>query len=225
MKNYRLTQRGKIVFTGLFILVIIALVSMVSYFNSKLDHVGEELMINTNEIEEPENAEEFVNNETASNEETITATDSSADLTCEPLNSTDNESLKSDTDDQKKIEDEKLATLYTIYYCPDDSTINKEGYLLLDEYYNVAITNKSDIIVEGNYHGEKDYNKNMFISLSYNRALFVKDYLVKKGIDEDRIKIINNEDSKPVNKDNSDFEVGLNRRVDIYFKDFYNILK
>lgn len=243
MKNYRLTQRGKIVFTGLFIAIIVALVLMVTYFNNKIDPVGKELMINTEEIEKSnETAEETIKENTMDNgenavetstdpssevkkEETTNATntisDSSVNVTIDEdeTNTSDNESNISDAD--TNIEKDDLEIMYTMYYAPDEYKVDEKHFILLDNYYDIAIGNKSNIIIEGNYHIGKDYDEKMFAHLSYKRALHAKQYLVNKGIDENRIIIIDNKNLKSLNEDASDLQVRLNRRVDIYFEDFY----
>lgn len=238
MKNYRLTQRGKIVFTGLFIALIVALVSMVSYFNKQIDPVGKELMINTEEIEKSnetnENTEEVMDENTTDNDEEMVKTSTGpsienkaetvTDLSVKVEEESDNEaSLEKDETTNLESDEslDKLGLLYTLYYAPDEYKVDKKDSLILDGFYELAIKNEGKIVIEGNYHIGKDYDEKMFAHLSYKRASFAKEYLIKKGIEENRISIIDNKNLKPLNKDGSDLEVGLNRRVDIYFEEFY----
>ncbi|MGB3368151.1 MAG: OmpA family protein [Acidaminobacteraceae bacterium] len=210
MKNYRLTQKGKIVFTGLFIALIVALVLMVSQFNKNIDSVSKERMINTGEIEK---TEDVIEDSTMDNDDIMveTSTDPSIEV----------ETVTEKSEVENKVDENDLEILYTLYYAPDGYNISEKDIVILDTYYELAIKNNSGIIIEGNYHLGKNYVEKMFEHLSYERAVNVKEYLVKKGIDENRITIIDNKNSKPLNKDRSNFEVGLNRRVDIYFEDFY----
>lgn len=244
MKNYRITQRGKIVFTGLFIALIVFLVLMVSQFNKKIDPVSKELMINRDEIEKSnETTEKSVGENTMDNDdkmvetstgpsieveietdteiETETKTDLSVDVN---MDKKDEESLdygEKTSKIENKVKENELETLYSLYYAPDGYKVSGKCAVILDTYYDLAIKNDSGIIIEGNYHLGKGYDEKMFVHLSYKRAINVKEYLVKKGVDENRITIIDNKNMKPLNKDGSDLEVGFNRRVDIYFEDFY----
>ena len=210
MKNYRLTQKGKIVFTGLFVLIIVALVLMVSQFNSNVDPVRKELTINTGEIEKSEEIleENMMDND---DKDVETSTDPSIEV----------ETVTENSDGENMIVEKELEILYTIYYVPDGYKIDENSAVILDNYYELAINNNSGIIIEGNYHLGKNYDEKMFAHLSLERANNVKSYLVEKGIDEDRITIIDNKSMKPLNKDKSNSEISLNRRVDIYFEDFY----
>lgn len=225
MKNYRLTQRGKIVFTSLLILFIIALVMLVSQLNKASQLASQELTENVKELDKDGETNDLLINDKKMDEDDGLETSKSPSIESEDesineleLETTDDSNKKDKEEIAKK---EELSSLYTIYYLPDQEDIDKEDVLILDKYYDIAINTNSDIIIEGNYNGEMDHIRSMFVCLSYNRALIVKNYLIDKGISEDRLIIVNNEDKNPVNKDNSDFEIGLNRRVDIYFKDFY----
>lgn len=241
MKNYRLTQRGKIVFTGLFIVLIIALVLMVSFWNKETDSVSDELMINTGEIEKDnealEKSDEFIEENTSEDDKDLEKqedskledeVDKESDSMTNEATSQDTQTINSnETSDEKLIENssdivnEDFKKLYTLYFLPDKFIIDEKNSKILDEYYKILNINDNEIILEGNYHVGKDYDEKMFVHLSSKRALCVKEYLVKKGIDEKRISIIDNKSLKPLSKDSSDNQIGLNRRVDIYFKGLY----
>jgi len=216
LKNYRLTQRGKIVFTGLFIALIVALVLMVLQFNKKIDPVSKELKINTGEIEmNNEKTEDAFEKNMMDNDDEI------VEISTDPSIEVEIETVVETSEVENMVDKNDLEILYTLFYAPDKYRINEKNVVILDNYYELAIKKNSGIIIEGNYHLGKDYDEKMFAHLSYERAVNVKEYLVKKGIEKNRITIIDNKNLKPLNKDRSNSEVELNRRVDIYFEDFY----
>lgn len=69
------------------------------------------------------------------------------------------------------------------------------------------------ISVEGHTSNNADYEENM--KLSRERAIKVKEYLIKKGIDPDRLRAVGFGPNKPLNSGRTPAEQALNRRVEL----------
>ncbi|BEP30439.1 OmpA family protein [Helicovermis profundi] len=227
MSKYKLTKRGKNVAIGLIILIIMIVVFILSSINNNLENVQKELGVSENNISSSEDilknsesqqntdsdtndiSKEIVNNSNtdigdAENIDEITQDDSS--LNTEEINS-------EITNESSSFEDH-----YNIYFDADSYIIKEKYFSILDKVIADLKNNDVIIVVEGNYNGAFDHKKYLFIDLSLNRALVVKNYFIDNGIDANRIEVVNNEDRNPINKDNSDLQLSLNRRTEIYFK-------
>lgn len=126
-----------------------------------------------------------------------------------------------DSNREQVIETDALLTkTTTVNFQPqtsefmDDSVAEKE----LDEFVKIAkILNGSIIQIEGNVSSRNTTNDQLI--LSENRAIAVKNYLVSKGIEENRIITIGNGGYKPIFSDpQKPDEYTQNRRVDLFFK-------
>lgn len=126
-----------------------------------------------------------------------------------------------DSNREQVIETDALLTkTTTVNFQPqtskfmDDSVAEKE----LDEFVRIAkILNGSIIQIEGNVSSRNTTNDQLI--LSENRAIAVKNYLVSKGIEENRIITIGNGGYKPIFPDpKKPDEYTQNRRVDLFFK-------
>lgn len=117
--------------------------------------------------------------------------------------------------------DDDLKNTYTIYFDPDKYDIKNDYVDILDKVFELSSKTDSVIVIEGNYNGGKNYKPEMFLNLSMNRALVAKTYLISKGVDQSRIEVINNGANKPLSSNSTDNEIMKNRRVDMFFKDYY----
>lgn len=125
---------------------------------------------------------------------------------------------------QEKVVNRKIAMrklvvgvtsiLRNIYFDFDKATFKTESYTELNKLEAMMSQNQNIVMEIGGHTdaiGTKEYNK----YLSLKRAQAVKDYLVKKGINTQRIKTIGHGKSKPL-ASNDDERGGreLNRRVE-----------
>lgn len=117
--------------------------------------------------------------------------------------------------------DDELKNIYTIYFDPDKYDIKNDYLDILDRVFELSSKTDSVIVIEGNYNGGKNNKPEMFLNLSMNRALVAKTYLISKGVDQSRIEVINNGANKPLSTNSTDNEIMKNRRVDMFFKDYY----
>ncbi len=125
---------------------------------------------------------------------------------------------------QEKVVNRKVAMrklvvgvtsiLRNIYFDFDKATFKTESYTELNKLEAMMSQNQNIVMEIGGHTdavGTKEYNK----YLSLKRAQAVKDYLVKKGINTQRIKTVGHGKSKPL-ASNDDERGGreLNRRVE-----------
>lgn len=153
----------------------------------------------------------------------------------------DSEKPSNNLNDQTKIEncttktkvenlDEQMLRLleaasFTIYYEPDAYYVPEGDLTLLAEF--AAVANKypeEQIVIEGNVNisigPEEEWDTETVEELGYTRGLVIKNDLIKRGIDKERILIYNNKDEKPLNVDLSEKSIALNRRTDVFFSQF-----
>jgi outer membrane protein OmpA-like peptidoglycan-associated protein len=126
------------------------------------------------------------------------------------LNLNDNITLVS----LEEMSEQQLSIrINNIFFDFNESTLKPVSFLELDRLYNVLNSN-SDIKVEISGHtdnvGSDDYNN----KLSQSRAESVKDYLVKKGINGNRIISKGYGKSNPVTTNDTEEGRQLNRRVE-----------
>ena len=88
------------------------------------------------------------------------------------------------------------------------NSLDKIANLLLNKYKNIKI----EIVGHTDNDGDYDYNK----ILSQKRAKFIKDYLVQKGIDENRLNIRGMGEDEPLVPNTSNQCKAKNRRVEFF---------
>lgn len=97
-------------------------------------------------------------------------------------------------------------------------TIREESYAELDEFVRVAkILNGVYIQIEGNASKRANgVSEAQIVEFSTQRAQSIANYFIQRGIEEERIIIVGNGDSNPLNGENP--AAAENRRTEIFFK-------
>ncbi len=94
------------------------------------------------------------------------------------------------------------------------ATVKDDSYKIIDEIFQLLSINSSlKISIEG--HTDNVGNKITNQGLSEQRAVAIKQNLVKKGIKEDRIKTLGLGQNQPISENNSEEGKAKNRRVEI----------
>ena len=116
--------------------------------------------------------------------------------------------------DRKKIKKGQTIRIQNLYFKADTSTISSKSFSVLNEVYEFLDKNE-DIVVEigGHTNGlpEPDYCD----KLSLERAKAVADYLIEKGIAQDRLEYKGYGKRKPVASNKSKIGRQKNQRVEI----------
>ena len=114
----------------------------------------------------------------------------------------------------RKLTPGVVSILRNLYFDFDKATFKTESYTELNKLENMMAQNPTmtiEIAGHTDAIGTKEYNQN----LSVRRAMAVKNFLVKKGIDQRRVKAVGYGKSRPL-ASNDDEQDGreLNRRVE-----------
>lgn len=102
----------------------------------------------------------------------------------------------------------------SLFFKADTSKINESSYLVLDEVYEFLDDNPT-IVVEIGGHTNNVPSHNYCDKLSTDRAREVAWYLIKKGIDEDRVEFKGYGKRKPIASNKSKLGRTKNQRVEI----------
>jgi OmpA-OmpF porin, OOP family len=134
----------------------------------------------------------------------------------EPSELKNESSVASDVEkreDLEEIEEGKLR-LNNLYFETGKDEILVKSYDELNKLLNLMEENPSmKIRVEGHTDNRGDAPKNKILSL--DRAMAVRNYLVSKGIESDRIEFTGYGDTKPLNDNLNEADRHKNRRVEI----------
>ncbi len=99
--------------------------------------------------------------------------------------------------------------------------IDKEAAVVLDEIINY-LKNNTDYVLEIEGHTDNIGTEKENLRRSLKRAKAIKDYMLAKGIDADRIKVSGKGESKPLAPNDTEEGRALNRRVEFIL---YRIVK
>lgn len=236
-RKYRVTPRGRVVFTSAGILVLVLLIMLIQ--SLRPDQITQ--------VDVPEdpvlNEQQNTANDQISTESNDDADESMDEASDEPEDKSqqgaeidtsqkaDNCNYQGDGDMateevQSSVDESAAERLYnaktTVYFEPDKYDLKDEYRLVLNIFIGVAKDHPNEKIkVEGNINGYPKFNDSKFgEELSQIRASKVAQYLMNMGIPEDMIIVQSNGSSKPLNKSDSSEELLLNRRTDVYFENY-----
>ena len=105
-------------------------------------------------------------------------------------------------------------TLSQINFKRSSTELTEQSIPYLENLLHIFKENDVKVIIEGHTDNSGDYKLN--VKLSKDRANTIKDYLIKKGIERNRIKIKGYGPSKPRYSNQSEELKRLNRRVELY---------
>ena len=105
-------------------------------------------------------------------------------------------------------------TLSQINFKRSSTELTEQSIPYLENLLHIFKENDIKVIIEGHTDNSGDYKLN--VKLSKDRANTIKDYLIKKGIERNRIKIKGYGPSKPRYSNQSEELRRLNRRVELY---------
>ena len=105
-------------------------------------------------------------------------------------------------------------TLSQINFKRSSTELTEQSIPYLENLLHIFKENDVKVIIEGHTDNSGDYKLN--VKLSKDRANTIKDYLIKKGIERNRIKIKGYGPSKPRFSNQSEELRRLNRRVELY---------
>ena len=113
-----------------------------------------------------------------------------------------------------KIEKGKAFVLNNVYFEQSSFIMQKESYPELDKVVLMLKTNPQTKIEIGG-HTDNIGDNRLNLALSENRAKVILNYIVSKGIDEDRLLYKGYGGTKPVSPNDSEDNKKKNRRVEI----------
>jgi len=130
--------------------------------------------------------------------------------------------FKNDVTDIAIYQPGESYVLKTVYFLPQRHTLTQQSLPELDRLYNVLEEHPTlKVRIEGHVCCIRDYPdaldiENNDLYLSVNRARAIYNYLVQKGIDEERLKYAGYGKSRPIVKDEMNEEdAQKNRRVEV----------
>jgi OOP family OmpA-OmpF porin len=111
---------------------------------------------------------------------------------------------------------EEVISLRNVQFDFDKSNIRADMQPILDEAASIIKDREGDLMLEGHTCniGADEYN----MGLGKRRADSVKDYLVKKGVDANRLETKSYGESQPKYTNDTNEGRSLNRRVELRFK-------
>lgn len=123
----------------------------------------------------------------------------------------------------KEEMNKEMNKLSDVQFASNSHTIDKESYTNLNTVVEVMLLNPEiELMIHAHTddRGNDDYN----LELSKQRAVSVLNYLVKKGVSEDRLTFVGHGNTQPIANNNSDEGRARNRRVqfEILFEIMHN---
>ena len=108
----------------------------------------------------------------------------------------------------------QILKIERLLFKPTSWVIETESYPQLDKIYSFLSENPA-LVVEIGGHTNILVDDDMGLKLSTNRAKAVADYLIKKGVDRDRLVVKGYGKSRPIVKESSAAANKENQRVEL----------
>jgi len=222
--KYRVTPKGKVVFSIAGIIILILLFMLIQSLrpdqNTPVDDTGTQAPVEGNQSSNDQM--DMGSNDDIEESEVVNTSELD---TSEQVDNCKYPDSGEDEDESAalKVDDTSAERLYnaktSIYFEPDKYDLHDEFKLILNIFIAVAKDYPEEMIkIEGNINGYPKFNDSKFgEELSQVRANKVAQYLMNMGIPENMIIVQSNGSAKPLNKSDSAEELRLNRRTDVYF--------
>jgi len=112
-----------------------------------------------------------------------------------------------------KVTQKQIVT-DTIYFDTGKATIKTESYPTLDAVVAVFSTEKKLGLVEIGVHSDARGNDKFNLEMSQKRANAVRDYLISKGVDGNRLRAKGYGETRPLDKGSNEAAWAKNRRTE-----------
>jgi len=222
--KYRITTRGWVVFSGLFIVILIVLLQLGSLlFGTKVNEdkpLENDINVDKSEVTETatdeEKQEEDSSSELVDTESPLISEETA--VVGEEEDVSDSESNSDEEEASVEIDEEYKKIFYTIYFKPNGSNLDSSFHDGLNDLIGF-MSEKEELVIaiEGNMNAYPNIEvTSNGVELSMKRAEVVKKYLLDHGISEDIIKLINNGADKPLVTEGKAKDFVANRRADVY---------
>ena len=106
----------------------------------------------------------------------------------------------------------EMNKLSDVQFASNSHTIDKESYTKLNTVVEVMLLNP-EIEMMIHAHTDDRGNENYNRELSKQRAVSVMNYLIRKGVAEERLMFLGHGNTQPIANNNSDEGRARNRRV------------
>ena len=116
--------------------------------------------------------------------------------------------------DHNKVKVGQTIKIEKLFFAADSATINSSSFAVLDEVYDFLKSNPK-ITIEIGGHTNNIPTNNYCDKLSTNRAKAVRDYILSKGISEDRVTYKGYGKRMPISSNATKDGRALNQRVEI----------
>lgn len=110
----------------------------------------------------------------------------------------------------------RTYVMKNIYFKRSEAVVLGESRFALNDLYRMMVNNPNEIILISG-HTDNVGPEHLLIELSMDRANAIKSYLMRRGIDESRIKTMGYGARKPLNDNSTEDLRQANRRVEISF--------
>ena len=114
--------------------------------------------------------------------------------------------------DKQSITGKTICAIEQINFAFGESSISKDSYGYLDKI--VLLIQQGNLKMEIKGHTDNVGNKDFNLELSKKRAMAVYSYLIKKGVNPDRLSYSYYGMSKPITSNDTEEGRKINRRVE-----------
>ena len=131
----------------------------------------------------------------------------------------DEDGCPDDPNEKVIVSKDKIIITEPVYFATNKDTILKQSYEILDEVARVLVENPQIQFVRVEGHtddrGRDEYNQ----KLSQRRANSVRKYLIKKGVEKDRLEAVGYGETQPIAENETAEGRAKNRRVEFTIVD------